>query len=91
MTEHDDYPDLPPLPVPVQLACRNIEPEHLTMPPEDLQVVVDVSQSIRRFVDHCTPNLDAETVGMTAYNCLLAVMRVIQEALNNRGDVTSDD
>lgn len=50
----DPYPDLPPLPRAVQLACQTIEPEHLTMPTEDLHVVVEVSQSIHNFVSHCT-------------------------------------
>ncbi|MBN7561416.1 hypothetical protein [Mycobacteroides abscessus] len=91
MTEHDDYPDLPPLPVPVQLACASLEPEHLLLPPEDLRVVVEVSQSIRRFVDHCTPHLGSEAVGMTTYRAILAVQRVVQEALNDNGDVTASD
>lgn len=89
--EHDDYPELPALPRAVQLACQSIEPEHLLLPPEDLQVVVDVSQSIHAFVSHCIPHLDAETVGMTTYHALLAVQRVVEEALNNQGDVTRLD
>lgn len=88
-TERDPYPDLPALPRAVQLACPSIEPENLLLPPEDLRVVVEVSQTIHRFVSHCTPNLDTETVGMTTYRALLAVQRVVQEALNTSGDVTS--
>lgn len=84
-----DYPDLPQLPLPVQLACQRLEPEHLLLPPEDLRVVVEVSQAIHRFVSHCTPNLGTETVEMTTYNAILAVQRVVQEALNTQGDVTS--
>lgn len=87
--EHDDYPELPALPRAVQLACQSIEPEHLLLPPEDLQVVVDVSQAVHRFVPHCIPHLDTETVEMTTYRVLLAVQRVVQEVLNARGDVTS--
>ncbi|MBN7375694.1 hypothetical protein I3U60_05285 [Mycobacteroides abscessus subsp. massiliense] len=87
--EHDDYPELPALPRAVQLACQSIEPEHLLLPPEDLQVVVDVSQAVHRFVSHCIPHLDTETVEMTTYRVLLAVQRVVQEVLNARGDVTS--
>ncbi|SHP92433.1 hypothetical protein [Mycobacteroides abscessus] len=88
-TECDDYPELPALPRAVQLACQSIEPEHLLLPPEDLRVVVEVSQAIHRFVSHCTPNLDAEMVGMTTYHALLAVQRVVEQALNNSGDVTT--
>lgn len=84
----DPYPDLPALPLPVQLACQSLEPEHLLLPPEDLRVVVDVSQALHRFVVHCTPNLGTEAVEMTTYNALLAVQRVVQEALNDHGDVT---
>lgn len=89
--EHDDYPELPRLPLPVQLACQNIEPEHLLLPPEDLRVVVGVSQAVHRLVAHCTPNLDTETVEMTTYRALLAIQRVVQEAMNNSGDVTAHD
>lgn len=87
----DPYPDLPQLPRAVQLACQTLEPEHLTMPTEDLRAVVEVCQSIRRFVDHCIPNLGSEAVGMTAYRAILAVQRVVQEALNDNGDVTASD
>lgn len=87
--EHDDYPELPRLPRAVQLACQSIEPEHLTMPPEDLRLVVEVSQSIHAFVSHCTPNLGTEAVGMTTYNAILAVQRVVEEAIAHGGDVTS--
>lgn len=87
----DPYPDLPPLPRAVQLACQSIEPEHLLLPPEDLRAVVDVSQSIRRFVDHCIPHLGSEAVGMTTYRAILAVQRVVEQALNDSGDVTSHE
>lgn len=87
----DRYPDLPRLPRAVRLACQRLEPEHLLLPPEDLQVVVDVSQAVHRFVSHCTPNLGTEAVEMTTYHALLAVQRVVQEALNNQGDVTAHD
>lgn len=50
-TEPDPYPELPALPIPVQLACASLEPEHL----------------------------------------LLAVQRVVEEALNNSGDVKASD
>ncbi|ORA63893.1 MULTISPECIES: hypothetical protein [Mycobacteroides] len=85
----DDYPELPALPRAVQLACQRLEPEHLLLPLEDLRVVVEVSQTIHRFVSHCTPNFDTETVGMTTYRALLAVQQFVEEALNARGDVTS--
>ncbi|MBN7311794.1 hypothetical protein [Mycobacteroides abscessus] len=85
MQHDDDYPELPRLPRAVQLACQNIAPEHLLLPPEDLRVVVEVSQTIHRFVSHCTPNLDTETVGMTTYRALLAVQRVVEQALNDSG------
>lgn len=84
----DDYPELPRA---VQLACQTVEPEHLLLPAEDLRVVVDVSQSIHAFVSHCTPNLDAETVGMTTYHALLAVQRVIEQAARRQWDVTAHD
>ncbi|MBN7388558.1 Uncharacterised protein [Mycobacteroides abscessus subsp. abscessus] len=87
----DPYPDLPALPRAVQLACASIEPEHLLLPPADLCVVVEVSQAIRRFVDHCTPHLGSETVDMTTYQAILAVQRVVEQALNNSGDVTPSD
>lgn len=87
----DPYPDLPQLPRAVQLACASIEPAHLLLPPADLRVVVEVSQSIRRFVDHCTPHLGSEAVGMTTYRAILAVQRIVEEAMNNSGDVTIGD
>ncbi|MBN7329822.1 hypothetical protein [Mycobacteroides abscessus] len=89
--QYDPYPDLPALPRAVQLACQTIEPEHLTMPPEDLRVVVEVSQAIHRFVAHCIPNLGTEVVEMTTYRAIRAVQRVVEEALNNSGDVTVDE
>lgn len=89
--QYDPYPDLPALPRAVQLACQTIEPEHLTMPTEDLHVVVEVSQSIHNFVSHCTPHLGSEAVEMTTYRALLAVQRVVEEALNNSGDVTPSE
>ncbi|WP_100485877.1 hypothetical protein [Mycobacteroides abscessus] len=89
--EHDDYPELPAFPRAVQLACERLEPEHLLLPPEDLQVVVQVSQAIHHFVAYCTPNLGTEAVGMATYNALLAVQRVVEEALNNEGDVTASE
>ncbi len=87
--QHDDYPDLPPLPVPVQLACQNIEPEHLLLPREDMQMLADVGHAIHTFVTRCIPHLDIATVEMTTYRALLAVQQVVEEALNARGDVTS--
>ncbi|MBN7314129.1 hypothetical protein [Mycobacteroides abscessus] len=89
MTEHDPYPDLPPLPVPVQLACQNIEPEHLLLPREDMRMLADVGHTIHTFVNRCIPHLDTETVELTTYNALLAVQRVVQDANNAGGDVTS--
>lgn len=89
MTEHDPYPDLPPLPVPVRLACRTIEPEHLLLPREDMQMLADVGKAIHTFVSRCVPHLGTETVEMTTYNSLLAVQRVVQDAHNAGGDVTS--
>lgn len=61
------------------------------MPTEDLRVVVDVSQSIHAFVSHCIPHLGTEAVEMTTYRVLLAVQQVVQEALNDHGDVTAHD
>ncbi|KRQ31290.1 MULTISPECIES: hypothetical protein [Mycobacteroides] len=87
--EHDDYPELPPLPVPVQLACQSIEPEHLLLPREDMQVLADVGHAIHAFVSRCIPHLDTETVEMTTYRALLAVQGVVQDAWMAGGDVTS--
>ncbi|MBF9327934.1 MULTISPECIES: hypothetical protein [Mycobacteroides] len=87
----DPYPDLPQLPIPVQLACASLEPAHLLLPPADLRVVVEVSQAIHCFVSHCIPNLGTEVVEMTTYRAILAVQRVVEEALNNSGDVTRHD
>lgn len=89
--QYDPYPDLPALPRAVQLACQTIEPEHLTMPTEDLHVVVEVSQSIHNFVSHCTPHFGDEAQSMVTYHALLAVQRVVEEALSNSGDVTLHD
>ncbi|MDO3129678.1 hypothetical protein P5V43_21460 [Mycobacteroides abscessus subsp. bolletii] len=86
--EHDPYPELPALPRAVQLACQRLEPEHLLLPPWDLRVVVEVSQAIHHLVAHCTPHLGDEAQGMTTYRALLAVQRVVEDALNNSGDVT---
>ncbi|BBZ83252.1 hypothetical protein I3U61_21865 [Mycobacteroides abscessus subsp. massiliense] len=89
--QYDPYPDLPALPRAVQLACQRLEPEHLTLTTADLRAVVEVSQAIHRFVSHCIPNLGTETVGMTTYQAILAVQRVVEQALNNSGDVTPSD
>ncbi|SLL09638.1 Uncharacterised protein [Mycobacteroides abscessus subsp. abscessus] len=86
----DPYPDLPALPRAVQLACQTIEPAHLTMPPEDLHVVIEVSQAIHHFVAHCTSNLGTEVVEMTTYRAEVRGA-VGHEALNNSGDVTPSD
>lgn len=87
----DDYPDLPPFPVPVQLACQNIEPEHLLLPREDMQMLTDVGHAIHGFVARCISHLDTETVEMTTYRALLAVQGVVQDAWMAGGDVTPHD
>lgn len=81
--QYDDYPDLPALPRAVQLACASIEPEHLLLPPSGGGC--EPVHSPFRDSLHPAPREGGSR------DDHVPCQRVVQEALNDNGDVTASD
>lgn len=87
--EHDPYPDLPALPLPVRLTFQDIEPEHFELTTEMLEENYAVNRAVRILVTRYTGHLGPEIVEHTLHSALIAIKHTIEQAMMAGGDVTS--
>lgn len=84
----DDYPDLPVLPLGVQLAFRDLEPAHFLLTVEMLEESHAVGRTVRALVARYVQALGPDAVEVVTHAALLAVRHTIENAVNH-GDVTA--
>ncbi|EIV24595.1 lipase chaperone [Mycobacteroides abscessus] len=86
----DRYPDLPQLPLGVQLEFQDIEPYHFRLPPELFTSAAEVYRAVRALVDQYLGHLGEETIEVVTREIQLSIRHRIAAA-KTAGDVTTHD
>ncbi|RIS62532.1 hypothetical protein [Mycobacteroides abscessus] len=87
-TAHDDYPDLPPISLGDQLDLDDLQPEHFTITDEALAASRPAVHGLFYAVRYQLGHLGEDVVTRVTAKILLAGRDIIEDALNDSGDVT---
>lgn len=90
MTAHDDYPELPPISLADRIDLDDLQPEHFYITTEAMSVSKGVDVAVARVVRHHIGHLGEDEVLKVTARILIAGRGIIEDALNDSGDVTRD-
>lgn len=90
-TQHDDYPDLPPISREDQFDLDDLQPEHFYTTGAELAATRPAVHGVHQAVAYYLGHLVEDEVLRVTARILIAGRGIIEEAMNNSGDVTPSD
>ncbi|OHU35721.1 hypothetical protein BKG80_23505 [Mycobacteroides chelonae] len=89
--QHDDYPDLPPISLGDRFDLDDLQPEHFYITDAELAATRPAVHGLHQAVAYYLGHLGEDEVLRVTARILIAGRGIIEEAMNNSGDVTPSD